>query len=156
MSLTVEGVPVSSASVAFCRQPRTMISPGLHFHLNRPNGRSSVLVTTNVPGFLIASTFIECQVNPNLSHDIVLGLDWAAYVRESLLDTGYPLGDTFDAWAFFSRPDHPISLLLPGAVPLLSAASGSTIPMTVGSSSSHPTYNLCPHLSKTLYPGVRP
>ncbi|KAJ7037205.1 hypothetical protein C8F04DRAFT_1257131 [Mycena alexandri] len=139
MSLTVEGVPVSS--VAFCRQLRTLISPGLYFHLNRPNGRSSVLVTTNVPGFLIASTFIECQVDPNLSHNIVLGLDWAAYVRESLLNTGYHLGDTFDAWSFFSRPDHPISLLLPGAVPLPSTSSGSTIPITVGSSSSHPAYN---------------
>jgi len=107
MSLAVEGVPVSS--VAFSRQPRTLISPGLYFRLNRPNGRSSVLVTTNVTGFLIASTFIECQVDPNLSHDIVLGLDWAAYVRESLLNSGYPLGDTFDAWSFFCRPDHPMS-----------------------------------------------
>ncbi|KAJ7016395.1 hypothetical protein C8F04DRAFT_1407125 [Mycena alexandri] len=152
MSLAVEGVPVFS--VAFCRQPRTLISSGLYFRLNRPDGRSSVLVTTNIPGFLIASTLIECQADVNLSHDVVLGLDWAAYVRESLLNARYPLGDTFDAWLFFSHPDHPISRTVPCEfIPRLrirvdlhnsvtSAGSASTISHpTTGSSSSHPTHN---------------
>ncbi|KAJ7467668.1 hypothetical protein FB451DRAFT_1178037 [Mycena latifolia] len=40
---------------------------------------------------------------------VVLGLDWAVLLRDMLLSSGFRLDSSFDAWAFASRPDHPIS-----------------------------------------------
>jgi hypothetical protein len=47
-----------------------------------------------------------------LQTDVVLGLDWATHVRESLIGSGYHLDSTFDAWHFSSYPTHPPSSAL--------------------------------------------
>lgn len=66
-------------------------------------------MTTTVASYDAFSTFIEIEIDdttPSIS-DTSLGLDWASHLWESLLYSGYRLGSTFDAWAFFASPDHP-------------------------------------------------
>ncbi|KAJ7880825.1 hypothetical protein B0H13DRAFT_1891635 [Mycena leptocephala] len=40
--------------------------------------------------------------------DIVLGHDWAAFLRDSLLSLGYCVDSSFNAWQFVSYTTHPI------------------------------------------------
>ncbi|KAJ7915028.1 hypothetical protein B0H13DRAFT_1872394 [Mycena leptocephala] len=40
--------------------------------------------------------------------DIVLGCDWAAFLRDSLLSLGNRVDSSFDAWRFVSYTTHPI------------------------------------------------
>ncbi|KAJ7432823.1 hypothetical protein FB451DRAFT_1420278 [Mycena latifolia] len=54
------------------------------------------------PGLGSFSTVIQCDVGPDVTTDVVLGLDWAALVREHLGYQGFLLDSSFNAWGFFS------------------------------------------------------
>ncbi|KAJ7153083.1 hypothetical protein C8R43DRAFT_950487 [Mycena crocata] len=108
MSLFVEGIHVPS--VSFSRNPVTLLSSRLFGSLQQPSG-SPVLITTAVPGYPSSSVPLVIAVSNSASHDVVLGLDWASSLRESLLFLDIRVGHTFDAWDFFSLDDHPLFLL---------------------------------------------
>ncbi|KAJ7176045.1 hypothetical protein C8R43DRAFT_553310 [Mycena crocata] len=106
MSLFVEGIHVTA--VSYTSNPRTLLSRRLFDSLQLPTGRP-VLLTTAVPGYPSPSTSLRVSVSSNLSHDVVLGLDWASTLREFLIYLGHRLGQSFDAWQFFSSAAHPLS-----------------------------------------------
>ncbi|KAJ7472551.1 hypothetical protein FB451DRAFT_1398762 [Mycena latifolia] len=100
MSLLVQDVPVSS--LTFANSPRTSISSGLVSRL--PPARNSVfLFTVSAGGHgLFSFTLLCVVVPPSATPEIVLGLDWAACVRDSMLYSGLRLPSSFNAFSFFS------------------------------------------------------
>jgi hypothetical protein len=106
MSLYIEGLP--AASVSFQQSPKSSLSSTFYQNLVGVSG-NRLLFTTAIPSFSSYSSLVECNISHGLQTDVVLGLDWAAHVRESLICSGYRLDSTFDAWCFFSYPTHPIN-----------------------------------------------
>ncbi|KAJ6579128.1 hypothetical protein DFH09DRAFT_1077422 [Mycena vulgaris] len=80
MSLLIEGVFVSS--LLHSDSPRTVISAAFLHRLPRAT-LSKILVTTVVPNHGPSSTVLSCLSLVSLGVDVVLGLDWAACVRDS-------------------------------------------------------------------------
>jgi hypothetical protein len=63
-------------------------------------------------GFLVLCFVLECSVvAQGLAYDIVLGVDWSALFRDSLISSGFRVPDNFDAWTFYSS--RLITSLLP-------------------------------------------
>ncbi|KAJ6524112.1 hypothetical protein DFH09DRAFT_1189849, partial [Mycena vulgaris] len=99
MSLSIDGTP--ALSFAFARIPHTLVSPALSSWV--PPRRDSVyLLTVSAGGYGPFSFSVKCSSSSFYPYDVVLGLDWAAYFRESLLYTGMCLPASFDPWVFFS------------------------------------------------------
>jgi hypothetical protein len=105
MSLLVDGV--SAPSVTFRPSTRTVLSaafsrlaPGVRGH--------GFLLTTSVYGYSAVATVIKCDIVASPDYDVVLGLDWAALLRDYLISLGHRLDSSFNAWLFFSAPSHPI------------------------------------------------
>ncbi|KAJ7884897.1 hypothetical protein B0H13DRAFT_2343466 [Mycena leptocephala] len=122
MSLYIEGLP--AASVSFQRSPKSSLSSTFYQNLVGVSG-NRLLLTTTIPNFSSYSSLVECNISHGLQTDVVLGLDWAAHVRESLICSGYRLDSTFDAWCFFSYPTHPINGLR--ALPPSSSSAGNPV-----------------------------
>ncbi|KAJ6472859.1 hypothetical protein C8R47DRAFT_1321734, partial [Mycena vitilis] len=127
MSLTVEGF--RPASLAFSSSPVTQLSATFRATLRLDRDR---FLFTTFPslasGFsaLPLSFTLDCKTSAASSTDVVLGLDWSAHVRDSLLALGHRVESTFDA-RFLLVPAARDSVPLPGSAP------------------SHPT--LCPRAS---------
>ncbi|KAJ6450318.1 hypothetical protein C8R47DRAFT_1171113 [Mycena vitilis] len=127
MSLYLDGVLVPR--VSFHPSPQTRVSA----EFCRLVGHTSVttfLFTTTVDNYPFPSIALPCQVVPITDFHVILGLDWATYVREFLVSTGYRLGDTFQPWLFFSLPTHPLGTLSTPSTPrtplnILSVTSSS-------------------------------
>ncbi|KAJ7018067.1 hypothetical protein C8F04DRAFT_1153176 [Mycena alexandri] len=98
MSLYVEGL--LAPSVAFSAVPRTSISAT--FAACLPPRRYAHFGFTTVAGLASLSTVLSCEISDRGGTDVVLGLDWASMIRESLLRNGYRLDHTFDPWAYFA------------------------------------------------------
>ncbi|KAJ6481178.1 hypothetical protein DFH09DRAFT_1214141 [Mycena vulgaris] len=95
MSLSIDGTPV--LSFAFARIPHTLVSPALSSRV--PPRRDSVyLFTVSASGYEPFSFSVKCSSSSFYPYDVVLGLDWAAYFRDSLLYTGMCLPASFDPW----------------------------------------------------------
>ncbi|KAJ7509250.1 hypothetical protein B0H11DRAFT_2216947 [Mycena galericulata] len=45
----------------------------------------------------------------HLAHDVVLGMDWSAAFRDSLISAGVPVRDSFDTWAYYSSCFPPLA-----------------------------------------------
>ncbi|KAJ7512240.1 hypothetical protein B0H11DRAFT_2268351 [Mycena galericulata] len=88
MSLSVEGA--SATDVSYSGLPTTVISR-----------RFYTAIRARTPRLLVTTTELESEVS--------LGLDWAAFLRLGLTQNGLRIDSTFDAWQFFSAPDHPFS-----------------------------------------------
>ncbi|KAJ7911941.1 hypothetical protein B0H13DRAFT_1875287 [Mycena leptocephala] len=58
------------------------------------------------------SSLVECNVSHGLQTDVVLGLDWAAHVRESLIGSGYRLESLSMPPPPFSAPGNPAPELI--------------------------------------------
>ncbi|KAJ7086291.1 hypothetical protein C8R43DRAFT_1051356 [Mycena crocata] len=106
MPILVDGV--EALSVAYSGLPRTVLSGGLLSRLYSPNA-SSVLLTTNVPPYGSFSVVASCDVDYGANFDVTLGLDWAPYLRDSLLNAGLRLDSTFDPLRFLLDPSRPLS-----------------------------------------------
>ncbi|KAJ7134935.1 hypothetical protein C8R43DRAFT_956165 [Mycena crocata] len=107
MSLYLEGVPVPSA--AFSGDLERLF---LTFFATLPRARSdadNLLLTTVVPPYGSFSVALPCVVEPLLSHDIALGIDWAVYLRETFLGLDIHLDNMFDRWLFFIDPSRRLS-----------------------------------------------
>ncbi|KAJ7482724.1 hypothetical protein FB451DRAFT_1442359 [Mycena latifolia] len=108
MSLFVEGV--HAPSVTFSGAPHSVLSSAFVHGLQGSRTSNWFLVTTVVPPHGPLSFLVDCSVDSFASHDVVLGLDWVGYLRESLQDgLGLRLYRTFNAWLYFHDPLHPLS-----------------------------------------------
>lgn len=106
MPVLLDGLQVPS--VSFSLVPLSVLSSQFR-NLLPSNSRAPSLLVTTLAGHHNAISFpIAFQTVENASTDVVLGLDWAALLRDSLLGLGYCLDSTFDAWRFASDPSHPI------------------------------------------------
>ncbi|KAJ7914368.1 hypothetical protein B0H13DRAFT_1873046 [Mycena leptocephala] len=69
-------------------------------------------------------------VSANAASDVELGLDWTAFLRDSLIGLGYRVDSTFDAWRFLTMSTHPLSTPS-STVPQISSRSYlGTVPPT--------------------------
>jgi hypothetical protein len=106
MSIFVEGSQV--LSVSFRPSNRSVLSMRF-LDLLPETSRSKPLLVTTVAGQHHPISFpLSLEVSDLESTDLVLGLDWAAFLRDSLLGLGYRIDSSFDAWRFVSDPTHPI------------------------------------------------
>lgn len=105
-TITINGL--AATVLGYQVSARTLISSRFLGTLNNPN-HSRLLITTSVPGFSSCSTVLACDISSAIESDVVLGLDWAAHLRDSFLALGYCLGDTFNSWTFFSAFTPPCS-----------------------------------------------
>ncbi|KAJ7719257.1 hypothetical protein B0H16DRAFT_1897211, partial [Mycena metata] len=103
--IQVNGHTASSAS--YHSSLRTTLSPSFYNSL-RKDHPTRQLVTTVVPGFGPYCVVMECEVDAASEFDVVLGSEWAAYIRDFLQVSGYRLNRTFDAWIFLVDPHHPL------------------------------------------------
>ncbi|KAJ7896902.1 hypothetical protein B0H13DRAFT_1884873 [Mycena leptocephala] len=107
MPMLLDGLQALTAS--FSASPRSVLSARFR-NLWPSNARTtSLLVTTLVGGHHAISFPLAFQTVEHATFDVVLRLDWAAFLRDSLLSLGYRLDSTFDAWHFVSDPAHPLS-----------------------------------------------
>ncbi|KAJ7934430.1 hypothetical protein B0H13DRAFT_2305858 [Mycena leptocephala] len=105
MSIFVEGSQV--LSVSFRPSNRSVLS--MRFLDSLPaTSRIKPLLVTTVGQHHPISFPLSFEVSGLSSTDLVLGLDWAAFLRDSLLGLGYCVDSSFDAWRFVSDPTHPI------------------------------------------------
>ncbi|KAJ7476628.1 hypothetical protein FB451DRAFT_1460888 [Mycena latifolia] len=116
MSLLIQGVPVSS--LAFANSSRTSLSSSLASRLPSPRN-SAYLFTVSAGGHGPFSFTLLCDVvvPPLVTTDIVLGLDWAACVRDSMLYSGLRLPSSFNSFSFFWSHFNPSPSLLTGPFP---------------------------------------
>ncbi|KAJ7182361.1 hypothetical protein C8R43DRAFT_1144248 [Mycena crocata] len=105
MSVFVNGVFALTCSYAPIN--RTQLSPAYAATLGPYRPLS--LVTVHVGRHGSFSFSLSCDVLAGTPTAIVLGRDWGAFLRESLLAANYRLDRTFDPWQFLSPPDHPLS-----------------------------------------------
>ncbi|KAJ7162713.1 hypothetical protein C8R43DRAFT_305953 [Mycena crocata] len=125
MSIHVDGV--QALNVQYSGLPHTVLSGAFLLRLYSPDP-STVLLTTHVAPYGSFSVPVPYEVEYTDAFDVVLGLDWAAYLRESLLGIDLRLDHSFSAWDFLCDPARPLSM-----AHLLSAASLSS------SSSQYPS-----------------
>ncbi|KAJ6549449.1 hypothetical protein DFH09DRAFT_1320194 [Mycena vulgaris] len=109
MSLYAEGLLVPS--VAFDARPRTVLSRAFSNGLMGSRNKTKLLFTTVVDPYGPLSFLVNCDISASeLCPDFSLGLDWAAYLRDSLIaGLDLRLDSSFDAWTFFSHPSRPLS-----------------------------------------------
>ncbi|KAJ7015751.1 hypothetical protein C8F04DRAFT_1409022 [Mycena alexandri] len=86
MSLLVDGQAV--ARVSYFPAPQSYISPAFRARCSGVSGS-------------------RLSASAAITGDVVLGLDWAAVVREYLTRDGYRLNWSFDPWTFFTSGPHP-------------------------------------------------
>ncbi|KAJ7117321.1 hypothetical protein C8R43DRAFT_960622 [Mycena crocata] len=141
MSLLLDGRLVSSAS--YSGTPQTSVSITFFGSLSRADS-NNLLLTTLVPPYGSFSVALPCVVDSTLAHDVVLGVDWAAYLWETLLNLAASQSSPVDSLtlsdsipsALGGRSYAPIAVTSPrpvsqarvAAVPAPSAATPITIP----------------------------
>ncbi|KAJ7852276.1 hypothetical protein B0H13DRAFT_2359597 [Mycena leptocephala] len=107
MPVLLDGLQAPTAS--FSPSPRSVLSACFR-NLWPSNARTtSLLVTTLVGGHHAISFPLAFQTAEHATFDVILGLDWAAFLRDSLFSLGYRLDSTFDAWRSVLDPAHPLS-----------------------------------------------
>ncbi|KAJ7486708.1 hypothetical protein FB451DRAFT_1362983 [Mycena latifolia] len=107
MSILVNGTSVESVSYSPLIA-RTTLSTALAGCF--PPARNSAYLITVVTGvFGSHSLSILCDISPHAATHIVLGREWGALLRDSLLANGIRVGDTFNAWTFLTHPTRPLS-----------------------------------------------
>ncbi|KAJ7479674.1 hypothetical protein FB451DRAFT_1556543 [Mycena latifolia] len=100
MSILINGASVESVSYSPLIA-RTTLSTALAGCF--PPVRNSAYLITVVTGvFGNHSLSILCDISPHAATHIVLGREWGALLRDSLLANGVRVGDTFDAWTFLT------------------------------------------------------
>ncbi|KAJ7808045.1 hypothetical protein B0H13DRAFT_2386020 [Mycena leptocephala] len=93
MSVFVEGLAASSVTYSFT-SPRSVLSA--HFYSCLPAcRRTPQLITTATGAYHAISFLLAFTVSSHVMSDV--GLDWAAFLRNSLIGLGYCVDSTFDA-----------------------------------------------------------
>ncbi|KAJ7028927.1 hypothetical protein C8F04DRAFT_1398658 [Mycena alexandri] len=109
MALFIEGT--RALTVTFSGGPQTLVSLAFYQSLQvqpRPSGH--LLFTSSLGPYGNLSMMLACALSPPACQfDVVLGLDWASFLREYIVREGYRLDASFDAWRFFSLDSHPLS-----------------------------------------------
>ncbi|KAJ7606480.1 hypothetical protein DFH06DRAFT_1149946 [Mycena polygramma] len=105
MSITVDGY--RPASVTFSSSPRTKLSPAFRASLRQDRDNFLFTCFPSVASRLNAlplSFTLTCPVSNAALSDVVLGLDWSAHIRDSLLALGHRLESTFDSHQLLGVP----------------------------------------------------
>jgi hypothetical protein len=106
MSVFFDGIPALEVSVSYDSAP-TVLSSAFYQKLVGANA-SRLLVTTVITGYPACSSVIACQVSSAIHFDVVLGLDWSACFRDSLIALGYRIPSNFDPWHILSGTDKAV------------------------------------------------
>ncbi|KAJ7832983.1 hypothetical protein B0H13DRAFT_1914782 [Mycena leptocephala] len=106
MSVFFDGIPALEVSVSYDSAP-TVLSSAFYQKLVGANA-SRLLVTTVITGYPSCSSVIACQVSSAIHFDVVLGLDWSACFRDSLIALGYRIPSNFDPWHILSGTDKAV------------------------------------------------
>ncbi|KAJ6592033.1 hypothetical protein DFH09DRAFT_1273279 [Mycena vulgaris] len=107
MSLTVDGI--AATTFTFASVPHTLLSPSFATRLGQPRSTGYLFTVTVGPSGAFSFP-LHCSLGPQSTFDVVLGYDWAAFLRDSLLRSGFRLDSRFDAWMFFSYHLPPPSV----------------------------------------------
>ncbi|KAJ7864716.1 hypothetical protein B0H13DRAFT_1898962 [Mycena leptocephala] len=107
MSVLFDGL--RAANVSYSSSSRSVLSARFRNLLPNNARLNSLLVTTLVRGHHPISLTLAFQLAKHSPYDVVLGLDWAAFIRDSMLNIGYRLDSTFNAALWVSDPAHPLS-----------------------------------------------
>ncbi|KAJ7472992.1 hypothetical protein B0H11DRAFT_1345733 [Mycena galericulata] len=108
MSVYVNGSLAPSSS--YSGSPRTSISAGFAAALARaPVGDSVFIISVDTGHHGLRSMSLSCAILTDAPTSVVLGQDWAAYLRYGLSCGGVRLDETFDPWAFICDPNHPLT-----------------------------------------------
>ncbi|KAJ7027227.1 hypothetical protein C8F04DRAFT_1294746 [Mycena alexandri] len=107
MSLYVEGLLVPS--VAFSAVPHSSLSAAFHARLPSRSNHPHFVFTTVAGPYCSLSTVLSCNISSNGNTDVVLGLDWASMIRESLTRDGHRLDHSFDPWVIFTSEVERLS-----------------------------------------------
>jgi hypothetical protein len=107
MSILVEGL--TARSVSHSSTPRSILSAGFRARLPVQLGTPQLLITTATGAHHPISFPLAFTVSAHASSDVELGLDWTAFLRDSLIGLGYRVDSTFDAWRFLTAPTHPVT-----------------------------------------------
>jgi hypothetical protein len=100
MPILIDGI--SAATVTFDPSARSSLS--LQFRRQLRPGTDSFLVSTATERLGPISFSLVFAISSSSPSDVVLGLDWAAYLRDSLISLGHRLNSSFDAWRFLTEP----------------------------------------------------
>ncbi|KAJ7883596.1 hypothetical protein B0H13DRAFT_1890361 [Mycena leptocephala] len=86
------------------------------------------------------------QLAKHSPYDVVLGLDWAAFIRDSMLNIGYRLDSTFNAALWVSDPAHPLSHDRRVSSSSLFVSNGASVVNLICLHSDHfrPNWAICP------------
>ncbi|KAJ6540659.1 hypothetical protein B0H19DRAFT_1269210 [Mycena capillaripes] len=134
--------------VALCSQ-----SPSVARSLSLGLETVVFFVTTSVSGYPSFSTVLECDIVATAEFDVILGLDWAALVRDFLMRLGYRLDSSFDVWLFFSTPSHPIGNIT-SSPPCHSGALSGSFPAQGNVASPPPVRSGAVHGSSAALDGA--
>jgi hypothetical protein len=107
MSILIEGL--AATSVSYSPTPRSVLSARFHARLPPHRGTPQLLITTATGVHHAISFPLTFTVSPHAASDVELGLDWTAFLRDSLIGIGYHVDSTFDAWRFLTMSTHPLS-----------------------------------------------
>ncbi|KAJ7865104.1 hypothetical protein B0H13DRAFT_2353166 [Mycena leptocephala] len=107
MFIFVEGP--AATSVTYSSTPHSVLSASFHARLPIHRRTPHLLITTATGTYHAISFPLAFTVSPYASSDVELGLDWVAFLRDSLIGLGYRVDSTFDAWRFLTMSTHPLS-----------------------------------------------
>jgi hypothetical protein len=116
MSILINGI--SAATVTFDPSAGSLLSPQFRRLLDAASDSLLISTVTALHGPI--SFPLVFGVSSSSPSDVVLGLDWAAYLRDSLISLGHRLDSTFDAWRFLADPSC-LTLSCTSFEPLVSA-----------------------------------
>ncbi|KAJ7478370.1 hypothetical protein FB451DRAFT_1241868 [Mycena latifolia] len=133
MSVFLNGVLVPSC--IYQPIPRTHVSAAFAASLLTAGG-SVFLISVNTVGFGRHSTTVLCDVATDIS-GVVLGSDWAALFRDSLVAGGFRPGFLFDPWLMVSD-----SALLSGSAPIPGPSSSLPLVRSSTPEDRGPGYSL--------------
>ncbi|KAJ6534369.1 hypothetical protein B0H19DRAFT_1080843 [Mycena capillaripes] len=114
MSLYLDGNLISSFSFSATSQTVVGSSLARDLHLSRTE---RLLLTMIVLSYGRFSTLVHVEFSKDISNHLVLGRDWAAHLRESLIFNGHTPGNGFNTWVFLMAVDHPLHASSSGPVP---------------------------------------
>jgi hypothetical protein len=107
MSIFVEGF--AATSVTYSTAPRSVLSARF-YGLLPPHRRTPHLLLTTATGTYHPISFpLMFTISAQATSDVELGLDWSAFLRDSLIALDYHVDSTFNAWRFLTLSTHPLS-----------------------------------------------
>jgi hypothetical protein len=96
MSILIEGL--TARSVSHSSTSHSILSGRFRARLLVQLGTPQLLITTATGTHHPILFPLAFTVSAHASSDVEIGLDWTAFLRDSLIGLGYHVDSTFDAW----------------------------------------------------------